>query len=236
MNQDMNSSSLERSSHETQNAEYEAALQRIKELEAYVDALAKHSLSLEKKLLEAEENDEEAAPIAYPMSIALFYENGHGLSEEQVVKETVTPKGNLFTVVLKLPEKASYLRLDPGESPCVIRNLIIDPPLEMSAENGIVLDNGIMVFDVSDPNIGLKREGGFHAGEKIALSFEYECLFQDRQNGLIGMMAADCQAERRELHALQQELDAIRASTSWKITQPLRALKNLLLDLREHRA
>ncbi|MDO4838834.1 MAG: hypothetical protein Q4B32_10670 [Clostridia bacterium] len=232
MNQDMDSSFLEEFDHEAQHIEYEQALQKIKELEAYVDALAKHSLSLEKKLLVAEENDEVSAPIACPMCIALFYENGYGLSEEQVVKETVTPKGDLFTAVLKLPEDAAYLRLDPGDDPCVIRNLIIDPPLEMSAENGIALDSGIMVFDVSDPNIGLKREGGFHAGEKITLSFEYERLFQDQQNSLIGMLATDCQAESRELHALQQELGAICTSKSWKITHPIRTLKRLL----QHRA
>lgn len=236
MNQDMNGSFLEGSDREAQHGKYEQALQKIKELEAYVDALAKHSLSLEKKLLEAEENDEESAPIAYPMSISLFYENGRGLSEEQVIKETVTPKGNLFTAVLKLPEDAAYLRLDPGDDPCVIRNLIIDPPLEMSAENGITLDSGIMVFGASDPNIGLKREGGFHAGEKITLSFEYECLFQNRQHGFIGTMAADCQTESRKLHALQQELDAMRSSTSWKITRPIRTLKSLFLYLHEHRA
>ncbi len=153
-----------------------------------------------------------------------------------MIKETVTPKGNLFAAVMKLPEDATYLRLDPGESPCVIRNLTTDPPLDMSAENGAMLDSGIMVFGASDPNIGLKREGGFHAGEKITLSFEYECLFQDRQHDLISTLAADCQTESRELHALQQELDAMRSSTSWKITQPIRTLKSLLLYLREHRA
>lgn len=235
MHQDMNSSFLVESSHEAQHIKYEQALQKIKELETYVDALAKHSLSLEKKLIEAEETDEGSMPIAYPMSIALFYENGRSLSEEQVIKETVTPKGNLFAVVLTLPEDAAYLRLDPGESPCVIRNLSIDPPLEISAENGIALDSGIMVFGVADPNIRLKREGGFHAGGKLALSFEYECLFQNRQNGLIGRLAADCQTESMELHALQQELDAIHTSTSWKITRPLRTLKSFLLYLREHR-
>ncbi len=60
MNQDMNSSFLEESRHEVQHIKYEQALQKIKELETYVDALAKRSLSLEKKLLEAKETDEES--------------------------------------------------------------------------------------------------------------------------------------------------------------------------------
>ncbi len=58
MNRDLNSSFLEESSHEVQHIKYELALQKIKELETYVDALAKRSLSLEKKLLEAKEADE----------------------------------------------------------------------------------------------------------------------------------------------------------------------------------
>lgn len=156
-----------------------------------------------------------------------------------------------------LPTDARALRLDPGEVACCLTGLALsDERLSYTPLNGIALDDDHLLFLDCDPNLKLETSTTFPAGMKFAVTYHYYPLgqFAHTQPGSSLLAALDLlRAEkdaalkettelleytRQELYALRREmaecqdrydrtLAAIRQSSSWKLTAPLRAVRQL---------
>lgn len=156
-----------------------------------------------------------------------------------------------------LPCNARALRLDPGEVACCITDLALsDDRMSCTPLNGIQLDPEHLLFLDSDPNLKLETSTTFPAGMKFAVTYHYYPLGQlaHSQPGQSLVAALDLlQAEkesalkettelleytRQELYSLRREmserqslyeatLSSIKQSSSWKLTAPLRAVRQL---------
>lgn len=96
--------------------------------------------------------------------IQIFYDTGHGFSEEESDKLHIYPdeKGE-FHLQHKLPAKLHKLRIDPGERACVIRIWNAKAYTNGSSykmeckTNGYALDEGRYVIPQDDPQIYIKN-------------------------------------------------------------------------------
>jgi hypothetical protein len=165
-------------------------------------------------------------------------------------KHTVTA---LFT----LKKSAVALRLDPGELPCYITDLTCsDDRLKVTPQNGgLQMDNNAFLFPNNDPQFYLEGRSRFGAGTKLVVTYRYyplkpndndpfsSALIEVYNARRMDQMTAErnCAAAEAELAELKPQLaavtaerdhykddsEALRASTSWKVTAPLRRLTSM---------
>ena len=199
----------------------ETELNRLKHS---VAALGSRCLSLEQELVKKEQEAQYEAQerLRTVLRVTVYYDAGNGYNEQQKVAQSVACNGKgLASFWIHLPENALGLRLDPGEDACIIRNLtfsdsrVYGVPLE-----GYALNNNSYIFGKSDPNIFLQGKEQFLTTEQIQVSFEYERLTQDDVCDAV-------QNLRLRVAQLDQELKALYASSSWRLTAPIRAIKQL---------
>ena len=160
------------------------------------------------------------------------------------------------TTVFELPVRATLLRLDPGEVPCCIGGLTVsDDRLTPRAVNGIALPQDQLLFLRCDPNLYLDGLAEYPAGLKLVVSYQYypleelagEPAFDAVLAGLeqlhrqqlearprMDALEARCAGLEAQLAAQQASsqnyaatLERMQASTSWRLTAPLRGLAGL---------
>lgn len=161
------------------------------------------------------------------------------------------------TAAFELPVNARVLRFDPGELPCCITGLVLsDERLTFRPANGgIQLAEDRALFLRNDPNLFLEGLSVFPEGLKLVISYNYypleqlmhEPLFMAVLDGIeqgqrtrLGEQQRlaeleQCSAELEQRVSAQDEqlqkysaaLEGMQASTSWKLTAPLRAVAGL---------
>lgn len=190
-----------------------------------VAALGRRCLSLEQELIKKEQEAQREAQerLRTALHISVYYDTGNGYSEQQKVTQLVVCDGRGFTSFeIILPEDALELRLDPGDDACIIKKLAFsDPVIRAVPPDGYILNENSYIFSKPDPNIYLDGKNPFSAAEPIRISFEYERLKE-------GDVCDAIQTLRHRVAQLDQELSALYTSSSWRLTAPIRAIKQLL--------
>ena len=160
------------------------------------------------------------------------------------------------TAAFELPKDSTTVRFDPGELPCCVTELTVsDERITLRAANGIALADTKTLFLCKDPNFYLEGLKLFPAGLKLVITYNYyplenlahEPLFQAVLDG-IELMQHDKNAQNQRFAAQQKTIDElskriaeleascneydatikdIHASTSWKLTAPVRLITGL---------
>ena len=154
-----------------------------------------------------------------------------------------------MSVTFVLPEDARAVRLDPGELACCITDLAIsDERISFQSVNGLMLQEDCLLFLDVDPNLSLHCTTGFSAGMKFAVNYHYYPLGRflnelklknaaaaQEADEMLQASRAECMRLNQQLltlqgiqHEYQVSLETIRASSSWRLTAPLRRLLTLL--------
>lgn len=226
-----------------------------------VSRLAQRCLELEQKIQEyLAANPRQELHTSSPLLLPkLFYDAGFGLSEQDSL---AAPEGcydeisHTVTAAFELPVNAQVLRLDPGELPCCVADLVLsDERLTFRPSNGLLLADDRALFLRNDPNLFLEGLSRFPAGLKLIVSYHYYPLEQLTHEPLFRMVlecVEQAQSEKlasqqqfaelqQQITALQQQiaeqearrreyelsLENMRASASWRLTAPLRSLGGL---------
>lgn len=156
-----------------------------------------------------------------------------------------------------LKKDARALRFDPGELPCYITKLTVsDDRLTLHPQNGIRVDEDSFLFLHVDPIFRVEGRRSFAAGTQLHISYRYHPLQANTGDPLLPVVieayesalqsgeiaAAQLQDADRELEVLRQQvasltaqrseyqasLEATLASSSWKLTAPLRWIASIL--------
>jgi hypothetical protein len=160
----------------------------------------------------------------------------------------------LFT----LKKNAVALRLDPGELPCYITDVTCsDERLTVTPQNGgLQTGSNAFLFPNNDPQFYLEGRSRFGVGTQLVITYRYyplkpndhdpfsTALIEVYNARRMDLMTAErnCAAAEAELNTLRPQLatvtaerdlykdasEALRASTSWKLTAPLRRLTSML--------
>lgn len=155
-----------------------------------------------------------------------------------------------------LKKDARALRFDPGELPCYVTHLTVsDDRLTFRPQNGIQVEENSFLFLHVDPIFQLEGRKRFAAGTQLHISYRYFPIQTSSSDPLLpvviqayestlqsGEIAAaqlrDASAEleelRRTVGPLAAERDqykalaeALQASSSWKLTAPLRWVSSI---------
>lgn len=208
------------------------AVSSISHLRSGIAALGRRCLSLEQELATqavAELQREATASLL----ISVYYDTGDGYSEGQKQLYIVEAEEleEVF-ITIDLPEDANAIRLDPGEQPCVITNLSFsDDRIVPVPSNGYAAGPDCFLFVRADPNISLTGKTSFPASEEIRCSFRYQEIKCAELCDAFDALYMQLGAQEAELHQCKREIEAMRNSTAWKLTAPIRALKRLLSRL-----
>lgn len=186
----------------------------------------------------------------------VYYDSGSGFSEEE--SRRVLPEEfekNMFRIRLKCPKGVKVVRFDPAWSYCVLQIGRIEDDSQRALNykaNGNILETGRFVFFHEDPQIWIDAAEDtqwidleYHLGIiDLDDSLSQEGLRQQYEDGvrMIGELngqleqlrqseqqkQAELQRTQAELEGKRQELRSMEESVSWKITRPLRAVKQKL--------
>lgn len=156
-----------------------------------------------------------------------------------------------------LKKDARALRFDPGELPCYVTKLTIsDDRLTLRPQNGIQVDEDSFLFLHVDPIFQLEGRKRFAAGTQLHISYRYHPLQANTGDPLLPVVieayesalqsgeiaAAQLRDASEELARLRQAVDpltaerdyyktaveTLQASSSWKLTAPLRWVSSIL--------
>ena len=208
--------------------------QQLKLADEGTSRLAQRCLELEKQLQTfyaahpQKERQTDSPALVQPL---LYYDAGFGFSQKDTVKAPdyeYDELNGMVTATFELPETAFNLRLDPGELPCCITNLIFsDDRIICVPTNGLNLSGGSTLFLGDDPNYRLEGTTHYPAGMKLVVSYGYfpletltdEPLFcavlqgvqqlqlrKDSENQHIQQLEQNAAAQQQMVAALQQEI------------------------------
>lgn len=197
------------------------AIQRLKRS---VATLGERCLTLEQELLRQEIPEKHTqCELQPPLHVTIYYDTGDGYSEEQkIVRPVLLDKTGQASLCFCLPVDASGVRVDPGEEACVIKNLTFsDGQITGIPLGGYLVNNQSFIFSKPDPNILLAGKTVFSTTEEIRIYFEYRRL---EEEALLQML----QNLQTRVAQLEQELNVLYQSTSWRITAPIRAIRQRL--------
>ncbi len=156
-----------------------------------------------------------------------------------------------------LKKDARALRFDPGELPCYLTRITVsDDRITLRPQNGFQIDGDSFLFLHVDPIFQLEGRKSFPAGTQLHISYRYYPIQPNAGDPLLpvvmqayestlqsGEIAAaqlrDANAEleslRRTVGPLAAERDfykttveAMKASSSWRVTAPLRRVSSIL--------
>ena len=142
------------------------------------------------------------------MRCQVFYDFGEGFNEED--SDIIEPKWSnesLCELEFIVPGKVKYIRIDPGDVPCMLAVLVAqqitqDCNYEVEyVSNSVLKDKKLLEFVTDDPNIIITnlREDA----RKIFLRFDYE----PRERSVFLPFARNHEATRKELERTKDELE-----------------------------
>lgn len=180
------------------------------------------------------------------VSFQIYRDMGQGMSEQESewVDVCLDDERN-FNLDIPVEEGTKSLRLDPGDKQIVLN--IAESNIEIKATNGEYIDKNTICFKSEDPWIivseeCLKNNGILHIkgkAEKLFLpsvttlnkySSDIEGLRENKTSleasnaSLVGVRDALLQENDR----LNQQINNILTSSSWKLTKPLRKIKSVI--------
>lgn len=201
-----------------------------------IAVLGKRCLSLEQELLEQHELlKQEAKSVSLPVTI--YYDTGAGYNEGQKLIQTVAvPEAGPAFLSFSLPEDAIAIRLDPGEIPCIVKDIsFANKEIIPVAANGLQLNPNFFLFSREDPNISLTGISEFLSSKTISCSFLYEQLSNKTVctafDILKEQLAYLTESHIQERNILTHEIELLRSSSSWRVTRPFRCIKRLFMRL-----
>ena len=208
----------------------------ILRMRASISALGARCLSLEQELVEKSEARE---PLEKPvtLSVAIYYDTGSGYNEKQKIMPLMTThETGEISFTFSLPESAIAVRLDPGELPCIIKDISFNnKSLVAVPSNGSTVGTNCFLFTQEDPNIILTGTARFQPSKNIACSLQYlpldnetVCTAFATLKGELERQAKQSESYILECNSLRHEIGLLRNSSSWRITSPLRAIKRLM--------
>lgn len=156
-----------------------------------------------------------------------------------------------------LKKDARALRFDPGELPCYVTGLTVsDDRVTLRPQNGIQIEEDSFLFLHVDPIFQLEGRRRYPAGTQLHISYRYYPLQTNSGDPLLPVVIqayestlqsgeiaaaqlrdanAELEALRQTVHPLAAERDyyktaveALQASSSWKLTAPLRWVSSIL--------
>lgn len=147
-------------------------------------------------------------------SYEVFFDTGNGFNEkEKYCGHYIVEKDELIIIEINLPEDTQFVRFDPDDTMrCSLKDfkVFVDEEVtEYSIVNGKKVD-GVIVFTEIDPQIVIPIKNSMKT-----IKIEYQCL------DLLAFAG-------RGLIEKEVELTNMRNSLSWKITKPLRKVKDKL--------
>ena len=167
----------------------------------------------------------------------IFYDYGEGFCEEDsVIVEPKWSNVNSCELEIVLPDKIKSIRLDPGDSPCM---LMIIEALQMAHDynyeaeftsNSVTKDKKMLLFTTDDPNITITnlREDA----RKIFIRLDYESYEDNIAKALAKYHGTKNQKEERltqrveelsqRIEGVENAYDSVMRSGSWRVTRPLR--------------
>lgn len=160
-------------------------------------------------------------------SMQVYYDYGDGFLHENsyFIKPEIDENGVETIYIKDIPKNALRVRIDPRKE-CSILSLI-----EFTADNDKELqeimdtnaceinDDNIYVFDVVDPWFVVKNENFSNIVLRVSGKTEkyiFKVATQIRENRNL----------RDKVNIVEKEYNEVINSTSWKITEPLRKLRN----------
>lgn len=160
-------------------------------------------------------------------SMQVYYDYGEGFLHENsyFIKPEIDENGKETIYIKDIPKNALRVRIDPRKE-CSILSLI-----EFTADNDKELqeimdtnaceinDDNIYVFDVVDPWFVVKNENFSNIVLSVSGKTEkyiFKVATQIRENRNL----------RDKVNIVEKEYNEVINSTSWKITEPLRKLRN----------
>lgn len=173
-----------------------------------------------------------------------YFDIGNGFSEQNVleISPDYLPNGRI-QYNLNLPDGCLAVRYDPVEmKACILRKITVTVDgilVPIQPLNGINYEDGILFLN-NDPNVYIPIEIG---REEFCLETQISFLTSENLDefgmlveGVIVQTTQLLQKQNEEIHiqkleneAIQQKIMSILESSSWKITKPLRAIKQLIL-------
>lgn len=180
------------------------------------------------------------------VSFQIYRDMGQGMSEQESewVDVSLDDERN-FYLEIPVEEGTKSLRLDPSDTQIILN--VAESNIEIKATNGEYIDENTICFKSEDPWIivseeCLKNNGILHIkgkAEKLFLpsvttlnkySSDIEGLRENKASleASNASLAGVRDALIRENDRLNQQINNILNSTSWKVTKPLRKIKSLI--------
>jgi len=173
--------------------------------------------------------------------IQLFIDQGNGISEESSIRLPVAGNDEVqtFTFDISSYENIANLRLDPLNDSCVIEieKLVLvkvdesEVDLIAKISANVCSHHGkAYFFEHFDPQIyfeGLSAEE-LKGSESLEMVVRYAHIAKDAVHVCANQIANDKNHLVNMLEQTKKELDQTKSSLSWRITQPLRKIKQTL--------
>jgi len=171
----------------------------------------------------------------------LFIDQGNGISEESSIRLPVVGNDEVqtFTFDISKYENIANLRLDPLNDSCVIEieRLVLvkvdgsEVDLTPKISANVCSHHGkAYFFEHFDPQIyfeGLSAEE-LKGSESLEMVVRYAHIAKDAVHVCANQIANDKNHLVNMLEQTKKELDQTKSSLSWRITQPLRKIKQTL--------
>lgn len=181
------------------------------------------------------------------ISFQIYKDMGQGISEETSERIETCLEGEKRNFYFEVPveDGVKALRLDPGDEQIVLN--IEESNIEIEATNGEFLDKNTLYFKDEDPWI-IVSEKCLKSNDKLYIKGnaekvhapsvtvfnKYSCDVHELMENKAVLEAdkASLTGERdaliRENDRLNQQINNILNSSSWKVTKPIRKIKSLL--------
>lgn len=179
--------------------------------------------------------------------ICIYKDNGDGYGEQNTEFIQVPAIGrNLYRLKIKAEDGVKKYRIDPCEESCsiVVKSLVGNGRLLMPySTNGQMVEENMYAYN-ADPWIEVVIDGTII--KEFTLEFEmnycepeYMELLKDNTermqraeaaigalNGTIENLRRELESSRAQIDFMNREKELMMTSRSWKVTKPLRKLKN----------
>lgn len=157
----------------------------------------------------------------------VYYDYGDGFLHENsyFIKPDVDENGVETICISDIPNNALRVRIDPRKESAILSVVKFDADNDKSLQevmdtNGRRLnDNSVYVFDVMDPWFVVKNEN--FGNIVLSVSGKVESYTND----IVDQIEANKHLKDK-VNKIENEYNEVINSTSWKITEPLRKLRN----------